>query len=153
MSEMNQSLLFMGICFCLGLGMVFWKVVISEVIRDRKVFKLAEQARKLGEPAEVVVKLIPIKRKCGYVPDGLHFDIESNGQHWYFTSWKLLWRLPKDGERGMMYVLPSEDFNACYIELTSGNFLGALSEELPNETGVKTDIQSLKDDEWRSLYS
>jgi len=149
---MNQALIFIGICSGLGLGMVLWKIVICEIIQDRKIYALAKQARAVGQPVEITVNLIPIKRKCGYVPDSLHFDIESNDQHWYFTSWKLLGRLPKDCERGKMYVLPSEDFTACCLELNSGKFFGALSEELPDDTGGKTDIQSLKDAEWKSMY-
>lgn len=142
----------MGICVGLGLGMILWRGVISEVLRDRKIFELAKKARTNGRPVEIIVNLIPIKRKCGYVPDSLHFDIESNDQHWYFTSWKLLARLPKDGESGMMYVLSSDNFKACYVELNSGTFLGVLSEELPDDTGGKTDIQTLKDATWKSRF-
>lgn len=36
---------------------------MSEIIRDRKVLTLAKQARSVGQPVEVMVNLIPIKRK------------------------------------------------------------------------------------------
>jgi len=152
MTEMNQQLIFMGVCFGLGIGMFLWRGVISEAIRDRKIFLLANQARTKSQPVEVTINLIPIKRKCGYMPDDLHFDIESDDQNWYFSSCTLRTPLPKDGERGVMYVLQNEDFKACYIEISAGSLSGTLSEELPDVTGSKTDIQSLKDEDWKRMY-
>lgn len=149
---MNQALIFIGICFGLGVGMILWRGVISEAIRDKKIFVLAKKAKTISQPVEVILNLIPIERKCGYMPDELHFDIESNGQHWYFSSCTLRTQRPKDGEQGMMYVLQNEDFKACYIEINAGCLLGTLSEELPDVTGSKTDIQSLKDADWKKMY-
>lgn len=151
-NDMNQALIFMGICLGLGVGMILWRGVISEAIRDRKIFALAKQAKAMSQPMEVIINLIPIERKCGYMPDGLHFDIESDGQHWYFSSCTLRTPRPKDGERGMMYVLQNEDFKACYIELHAGSLLGTLSEELPDVTGSKANIQSLKNADWKRTY-
>lgn len=142
----------MGICFVFGVGMILWRGVISEAIRDRKIFVLAKQAKTISQPVEVTINLIPIERKCGYMPDELHFDIESNTQHWYFSSCTLRAPRPKDGERGMMYVLHDEEFKACCIEINAGRLLGTISEELPDVTGSKTDIQSLKDADWKRLY-
>lgn len=149
---MNEALIFMGICFGLGVGMILWKGVISEAIRDRKIFVLANKAKSISQPVEVTINLIPIERKCGYMPDELHFDIEANDHHWYFSSCTLRTPRPKDGERGMMYVLQHEDFNACYVEINAGRLMGTLSEELPDATGCKTNIQSLKDADWKRLY-
>jgi len=149
---MNEALIFMVICFGLGVGMILWRGVISEAIRDRKIFVLAKQAKAISQPVEVTINLIPIERKCGYMPDELHFDIESNGQHLYFSSCTLRAQRPKDGEHGMMYVLQNEDFKACYIEIQAGSLLGTLSEELPDVTDSKTNIQSLKDADWKRMY-
>jgi hypothetical protein len=152
-NEMNLALIFIGVCFAGGVGMILWRTVISEAIRDRKIFVLAKQAKTISQPVEVTINLIPIERECGYMPDESHFDVESNGQHWYFSSCTLRTLRPRDGEQGMMYVLQNKDFKACYIDTHAGSLLGTLSEELPDVTGSKTNIQSLKDADWRKMYS
>jgi hypothetical protein len=136
MSEMNQALIFMGVCFGLGVGMILWRVVVSQAIRDRKICATAKQARKTKEPIEVTINYIQIPGKFCYRPDDRHLDIQNGEQHWYFTdcTFSLASSVitnSQDASRGVMYTEETEDFVACFIETDKRILLGMLTVELP----------------------
>jgi hypothetical protein len=136
MSDMNQALIFMGVCFGLGVGMILWRVVVSQAIRDWKICATAKQARKTKEPIEVTLSHIQIPGKFCYRPDDRHLDIQSDEKHWYFTdcTFSLASSVVinlEDASRGAMYTAETEDFVACFIEADKRVLLGTLSLELP----------------------
>jgi len=55
-NDKNQALIFMGVCFGLGVGMILWRIVVSEVLRDWKVCACAKKARKESKPIDVISK-------------------------------------------------------------------------------------------------
>lgn len=136
MSEMNQALVFMGACFGLGVGMILWRVVVSQAVRAWKICATAKQARKTKEAVEVTINYIQIPGKFCYRPDDRHLDIQNGEQHWYFTdcTFSLASSVitnSQDASRGVMYTEETEDFVACFIETDKRMFLGTLTVELP----------------------
>jgi hypothetical protein len=135
-NDMNQALIFMGVCFGLGVGMILWRVVVSEALRDWKICACAKKSRKGSTPVEVIINYIQIPGKFEYRPDFIHLDIQVNETHWYFSDcsfpiYKTAISQVKDGDIGKMYTAKTDYFTACYIETSCRTLLGSLSAELP----------------------
>lgn len=134
---MRVELIFLIACFSSGMAMISWKLIISPVLRDRRVKTLAKIAKMSGKGVEVTISAMPLPGKLrGDVRQSERdFNVQAADEHWYFslcTFWTpaAVTKL-KDGAQAMMYTGKSDGLIACCIEVNGSELLGTLSEEIP----------------------